>query len=505
MLRVLGSTKRLCTGLRRREFLQVGGLGAAGLGATGLMSGSAVRASNGPESNEGSRLPGFGQAKQCIILFLYGSPSQLETFDMKPAAPVEIRGTMQPIASSLPGLDVCEYLPHMSRIMDRTTVVRSVTHPYPIHGVAYAMTGVPLIDVGMELSPQDPRHHPWFGSVVEYLDRQHAHDRDPHAVQNLALPFPFSSQRTDQPFRAGPYGAYLGTALNPVSTEFVGEGTKTITKARTGFSFTGPEPYLGCTDDSHFRLAGTGPGSDVTIDRLNRRRSLLQQFDDSRRDLSRTLSGKALNTLQEQALSLVTSSKVREALDVRRESHATREQYGMTLFGQGCLAARRMLEAGTRLATVFWDEYGLAGDAWDTHFQHYPRMKEQLLPPFDRAVSGLLLDLEQRGMLDETLVAVLSEHGRTPRLDNSPGGGRNHWARAYSALFFGGGIAKGQVVGASDKHASDVADRPVSPKDLLATMYHLLGIDPHTHIPDRTQRPTSLVPEGNEVVAEMLA
>ncbi|MGD9855977.1 MAG: DUF1501 domain-containing protein [Planctomycetaceae bacterium] len=495
MLRVLGSTKRLCTGLRRREFLQVGGLGAAA-----AMSGSVVRA-----SQDTATLPGFGRAKQCIILFLYGSPSQLETFDMKPEAPVEIRGTMQPIASSLPGLDVCEHLPLMSRIMDRTTVMRSVTHPYPLHGVAFAMTGVPAIDVAMELNPHDLRHHPWFGSVVEALDRRSGRERSPHAVQNLALPFPFSSQRTDQPFRAGPYGAYLGNALNPVYTEFLGEGTKTITKERTGFAFTGLEPYLGCTEESHFRLAGTGLVPDVTVDRLDRRRSLLDQFDRVRRDLDRTLSGQALSSFQDQALSLVTSTKVREALDVRQESRELREQYGMTLFGQGCLAARRMLEAGTRLATVFWDEYGLAGDAWDTHTQHYPRMKEQLLPPFDRAVSGLLLDLEQRGMLDETLVAVMSEHGRTPRLDNSPGGGRDHWARAYSALFFGGGIAKGRVVGATDNHASDVADHPVSPKDLLATMYHLLGINPHTFLPDRTGRPVPLVPDSSRVVEAMLA
>lgn len=496
MLRVLGSTKRLCTGLRRREFLHVSGLGAA----------ATIAGSNAGASQDSALLPGFGRAKRCIILFLYGSPSQLETFDMKPEAPVEIRGTMQPIASSLPGLDVCEHLPLSSRIMDRTTVVRSVTHPYPLHGVAYAMTGVPAIDVAMELNPYDLRHHPWFGSVVEYLDRQSGRARSPDAVQNLALPFPFSSQRSDQPFRAGPYGAFLGNALNPVYTEFLGRGTVTVTKARPGFSYTGPEPYVGCTEDSHFRLAGTGPTAEITLDRLSRRRSLLEQFDEARRDLDGTLSGRSLGSFQEQALSLVTSTKVRDALDVRREPHAVRDQYGFTLFGQGCLAARRMLEAGTRLATVFWDEYGLAGDAWDTHYEHFPRMVDQLLPQFDRAVSGLLLDLEQRGLLEETLVAVLSEHGRTPRLDNnSPGGGRDHWARAYSALFFGGGIAKGRVVGATDQIASDVTDHPVSPKDLLATMYHLLGIDPHTFIPDRTGRPVPLVPDDSRVVEAMLA
>jgi hypothetical protein len=447
----------------------------------------------------------FGRAKNCILLFLYGSPSQLETFDMKPKAPVEIRGTMNPIRSSLPGLDVCELLPETSRIMDRTTVVRSMTHDQPIHGVAYAMTGIPTIDVAMELNPTDPRHHPWFGSVVEYVDRQQRGQSS--FVQNVALPFQFSSQRSDQPFRAGPYGAFLGAGYNPTWTEFDGTGTVDIHKERANgeFSYDGPEPYLGCSKDSHFRIASTAPLQNVTIDRLDRRRTLLQQFDDSRRHLDRTQAGSSLNKFQDLAFSLVGSPEVAEALDVRNEPDTTRDLYGHTLFGQGCLAARRMVEAGTRLTSVFWDEYGLAGDAWDTHFGHYPRMKDQLMPPFDRAFSGLVLDLEQRGMLDDTLVVCLSEHGRTPKLNKAVGGGRDHWARAYSAIFAGGGIARGNVIGTTDAHASDVVSRPVSPKDVLATMYHLLGIDPHTTIPDRGGRPVTLVPETAQVVREMLA
>ena len=501
MLRILSSPKRLCTGLTRRDFLNVGGTGLCGLGLSDLLAAQSL----GATAPEGDLASSFGKAKRCIILFLYGSPSQLETFDMKPKAPLEIRGTMKPIASSLPGLDVCEGLPEMAKVMDRTTVVRSVTHAYPIHGVAYAMTGIPAINVAQELNPRDPGHHPWFGSVVEHLDRKR---RGLHEFpQNVALPFPFSSQRSDQPFRAGPYGAFLGSANNPLWTEFIGEGTKTITKSRAAgeFSFTGPEPYLGCTPDSHFRIASTNALPDFTLDRLNRRRSLLKQFDQSRQFLEQSRAGNSLSKFQQMAFSLLSSPKVAEALDVRRESQSTRELYGMTLYGQGCLAARRMIEAGTKLATVFWDEYGLAGDAWDTHFGHYPRMKDQLMPGFDKAYSGLILDLERRGMLDDTLVVCLSEHGRTPKLNNAEGGGRDHWARAYSALFAGGGIARGNVVGASDKHASDVAERPISPKALLATMYHLLGIDPESRLPDSSGRPVSLVPEGTEVVPELLA
>ncbi len=504
MLRILGNPKRLCDGITRRDLLHVGGAGLLGLGL-GELAQATTALGAGLTASGHDLGASFGRAKRCILLFLYGSPSQLETFDMKPEAPVEIRGTMKPIPSSVPGLDVVEHLPHVARIMDRVSVVRSVTHPYPIHGVAFATTGVPVIDVAMELSPTDPRHHPYVGSVVEYLLRQRG-TVGGDAVDNVFLPFPFSSQRTDQPLRAGPYAAYLESAYHPKWTEFVGEGTKVVEKARPGFSFHGKEPYLGCTSGSYFRMSDTGTLPGMTVDRFDRRRSLLQQFDLARRDLEQSVAGKPLTKFQQAAFSMLTSPKIGEALDVRRESAATRSLYGMTLFGQSCLAARRLVEAGTRFVSVFWDEYGLAGDAWDTHFDHFPRMIDQLLPPFDLAYSGLILDLERRGLLDETLVVCISEHGRTPKIaDNVRGGGRDHWSQSYSAVFAGGGIARGRVIGATDRYAGEVKDRPVSPKDLLATMYHLLGIDPHARLRDRTNRPIGLVSDEADVVPEMLA
>ena len=424
---------------------------------------------------------------------------------MKPEAPAEIRGTMQPIASSLPGLDVCEHLPQMSRIMDRTSVVRSVTHSYPLHGVAHAMTGTSVIDVAMELNPRDPRHQPYFGSCVEYLDRQARGGRPSEFAQNVALPFPFSSKRSDQPFRAGPYAAYLGGAYHPLWTEFVGEGTVDVHKERPGFSYDGPEPYLGCSRESRFRLASVESLPDLTIDRMNRRRSLASQFESGRRDLEQTAAGQSLSQFQEMAYGLISTPQVGEALDVRRERDSIRDMYGMTLFGQSCLAARRLIEGGTKLVSVFWDEYGLAGDAWDTHFEHFPRMIDQLCPGLDRAMYGLVADLEQRGMLDETLVVLISEHGRTPKINKAVNGGRDHWSQAYSVLFAGGGIKRGSVVGATDEIAGEVVGPSNSPKSLLATMYHLLGVDPHTTLPDRDGRPTPLVPESASVIPELLA
>jgi uncharacterized protein (DUF1501 family) len=209
---------------------------------------------------------------------------------------------------------------------------------------------------------------------------------------------------------------------------------------------------------------------------------------------------------RQQALSLLLSGRAREALDVTREPLPLRERYGMTLFGQACLAARRLIEAGSKFVTVFWDGFGQFGNcAWDTHNNHYPRLKEYLLPGFDLAYSALIHDLESRGLLDEVLVIWMSEHGRTPKIDTKPkGGGRHHWSRAYSVALAGAGVARGQVVGSTDALGGDVRDTPVSPKDILATALHLLGIDPQTTVSDPQGRPFQVAGDGH-VRAEVLA
>ena len=457
----------------------------------------------------------FGKAKACILLYLYGSPSQLETFDPKPDAPVEIRGELRAIRSRLPGADVGELLPRTAEVMDRVTVVRSLTHPYPIHGVAYALTGVSQIDVPMELNPHDGRHQPFIGSVVDYLASgrrepadegdQPAHAGRSPAPTNVALPFPFSSRRVGEVARAGPYSAYLGGAYNPIWTEFRGEATVHTVKTLQQQKLVVGEPYMGVSADGRFEIASAADTSaDLTLDRLDARRTLVEQFDEARRDLTATDAGRGRDRFRDLAYDLIHSDKVRNALGLRREPAAVRESYGLTLFGQAALAARRLVEAGSRFVSVFWDEFGLAGSAWDTHWEHYPRMKNELCPGFDRAFSGLIADLDGRGMLDDTLVLLLSEHGRTPKLQNVNGGGRDHWSRCYSAVLAGGGVARGRVVGKSDRIASDVAERPVSPKDVLATTYHLLGIDPATTLTDRGGRPVPLVSEGS-VLTDVLA
>jgi hypothetical protein len=498
MLRILGSPQKLCDGWTRREMLRAGGLGLFGLGLSDFFRLQEVQAARGARAAARS----FGKAKSCILLYLYGSPSQLETFDPKPDAPVGIRGELKTIRSSLPGADVGELLPCTSRVMHKLTVVRSLTHPYPIHGAAFALTGAPAIDVAMELSPRDPRHWPFIGSVVEYLRQA---SRGKGVPGNIALPFPFSTQRTGEVHRAGPYAAFLGNAFNPHWTSFHGKANRHTVKTLAAQKLTVAEPYMGITAESRFRIDdGVLAAADLTLDRLDRRRSLMQQLDRGRRHLASTDAGRSLDRHRALALNLMTSPKIRSALDLEQEARTLREFYGMTIFGQGCLTARRLVEAGSRFVSVFWDEYGLAGSAWDTHWEHYPRMRNELCPGFDRALSGLLNDLDSRGLLDETLVLCVSEHGRTPQISSTQGGGRDHWSRAYSAVMAGGGIARGKVVGKTDKIAGDVAERPVSPKDLLATTYHLLGIDPETTLEDRIGRPMPLVP-GGAVLTEALA
>jgi hypothetical protein len=472
--------------MTRREMLRVGGLGFAGLGLADFLT--LREASAG-----GDRPASFGRAKSVILIHLYGAPSQLEWADMKPDAPLEIRGELKGIPSSLPGCHVCELLPNHAKVMDRVTVLRSLTHPHPIHGVAYALTGIPAIEVAMELSPRDARHWPFFGSVVDYVESR-AGSRPSDMPRNVAMPFRFSSRRRGEVARAGPYAAFLGSEYDPLWTEFAGTATRGHEKTLRDMVFTDNDPYMGVADDCRFFIPeATRNESELTLDRLHRRKSLLAQLNEALPRLGEAEAGRELSRHQQAALSILESDRLARALDVRLESETTRRLYGDTLFGQSCLAARRLVEAGTRVATVFWDEYGLAGTGWDTHWNHYPRMKNELCPGFDRGWYGLISDLDQRGLLDETLVVCTSEHGRTPKINSQKGGGRDHWSRVYTSLIAGAGVKRGHIVGASDKHGSDVADQPISPKDLLATMYHLLGIDPHLTIHDRAGRPLPLV------------
>jgi hypothetical protein len=498
MIPLFGSPKRLCTGVTRRDLLHIGGLGAFGLGLDGLLGIEQAPAAPPGETS------GFGKAKACILLYKYGSPSQHETFDPKPEASAEIQGEMTAISTRVPGIHICEHLPRTASVMDRLTVVRSLAHPFPLHGTVYAMTGIPQVDTRIEAIPREPRQWPFIGSIVDYLEDERCGHRPPTIPRNMALPFPLG-YRANYPPLAGPYGAFLGAKYDPVFTYFTAQGTRLAPACKFGAFY---DPFLSIKPTDRITLDG-GAGAlpeDLGPARFDVRRSLLSQFERARRALEGDERVATFSQQQKAAFTLLTSAKIYRALDVAREPLAVREDYGMTLFGQATLAARRLVEAGCKFVTVFFDSFGSNGDsAWDTHTHHFSRMKDFLLPVFDQTYAALILDLEARGLLDETLVLCLSEHGRTPRLDpKAVGGGRDHWSRAYCQVYAGGGIGKGNLVGRTDSIGSDVMSRRMSPKDVLATAFYLLGIDPDTTISDRTGQPRPIAGEGR-VRRELLA
>jgi hypothetical protein len=447
----------------------------------------------------------FRAAKRVLLVYLQGAASQFETWDPKPQAPEEIRGQWGAINTSVPGIVIGDHLPKLARLVDRLAIVRSMTHDHNNHSNLYTLTGFPAVDFTSETNPFDSRHHPFVGSVLDYLQHRGQSATAASVPQNIGLPFRFS---THSPLfrRAGPYGAFLGQGYDPVWTEFEGQPTQSVARVvlfDQNQTQDIRDPFLGMTPESRLHVSRDARlRPELTLDRLDTRRTLLQQLDDQRAHLDRSLSGTTLDRFSDMAYSMMTSPTLRDALDVSREPMALREQYGMNLFGQSVLTARRLLETGCQFVSVFWDEYKIVNTAWDTHFDHFTRMGNELLPGFDSGISSLILDLESRGMLDDTLVLCLSEHGRTPKIEkNKRGGGRDHWSKAYSVMLAGAGLRRGTVIGASDDQGAFVKDHPVTPEDILATLYHLKGIDPESTIPDRLNRPVRLVESGSPIHA----
>ena len=482
MLRILGSESKQSSGLSRRALLQTSALGLSGIANNSLAD--AV-------DQGGKYGHSFGRAKRCLVLYIYGAWSQLDTFDPKPEAPADIRGEFNVIGSCLPGVHVCGHLPKSSRVLDRCTLVRSMAHPYPIHNASYTLTGNPDTEK-IEGRQRNPEQWPYIGGVVDYLaDKGEFGPRKRGVPTNVMLPWRQSLFARPNK-RSGTFGGFLGTNYDPLWTEFVGGAPQ-------------GDPFREITPEGRFRF-GDSQSSAVTLDALDRRRSLLTQLEQRVSHLDNATAAHEYGQHREAAMDFLAAKGVRESLDLDQEPRALRDDYGMTLFGQACLSARRLLEADVKFVTVVWDEFGQTDESWDTHHDHHPRMKDFLLPAFDKAFSTLMLDLEQRGLLDDTLVMVLSEHGRTPQFYATSAGapGRGHWSRAYSQLFAGAGVPRGQVVGATDGIARDVTERPINPKDVLRTAYHLLGIDSSLELVHSPGRSVPLVSGGSKI-PELLA
>lgn len=478
MLSLYGHAQRVCNGLTRRAVLQAGGAGLLGLSVPRLLAAeqAGVHFRN-------------GRAKSVIFLFLFGGPSQLESFDMKPDAPSTLRGPFRPIASRTADLRICELMPRCAAISDKFCVVRSVTHPHNDHNAChYIQTGhkwTRAAENGQDVNARDT-DWPSLGSVVEYLSVHEPGHRRRSLPDYIYLPNRLGHLQVPKYDRTGQYAGWLGAAYNALATDIRPENARDNLFLRD------------CKDSElDFRIKGLVPTTELALDRLDRRRSLLDQFDGARQAADASRRGQAYDAVREQALQLVTSPAIRTALDILRESAGLRDRYGRHLFGQSVLMARRMVEAGCRFVTVGWDS--TAGtDGWDSHTTSQ-YLEKQLLPGFDQSFAALLTDLDDRGLLDETLVVALGEMGRTPKPD-TPQWGRGHWSYCFPAVLAGAGIRGGISFGRSDKDAAWPLERPVSPEDLGATIYHALGIDPRLSLPDSQGRPVYINDGGRPLV-----
>jgi hypothetical protein len=462
----------------RRETLKAGALSLLG-GFFDLPSLLAME-----ESRVQPALP--VRAKSVIHLYLLGGAATQDMFDLKPNAPTGVRSEFRPVATNVPGIQICDCLPGMAQWMHRAALVRSLNHKAGCHNCLPSYTGYEVPPPDQHPRDTDP---PSMGSVCEYLNRA---DNDLPAYVYLPCWLGWG-----QVFRrAGPYGGFLGSRYDPLIAECNPcRDANTPAPAAGRPQIVRGEPFL----------PNSVLGSDLTIDRMNNRRGLLQQVDDQLRRVEANPSLGGYGRTQRRAFSLLTASKVRSAFDLRREDPRLVERYGRTLFGNSSLIARRLVEAGVRFVNVtwdlFWDRVQIDYDAWDTHTRNFPILRENKLPHLDLTYTALMEDLATRGLLDETLVVLMSEMGRTPRINGN--GGRDHWTYCYSVLLAGAGIRGGTVYGASDAQAAYVKDKPVSTADICATIYHCLGIDPEMPVHDHSGRPIP-VAQGGRPIREIL-
>ncbi len=414
--------------------------------------------------------PKGGRAKACILLFMWGGPAHQDTWDLKPDTPAEYRGEFKPIPTPVPGLRVCEHLPLLARRADKLAVVRSLTH-----GDVNHLTATHFLLTGRDLPNRNgPEHDDWphYGSVLARLGR----GRGPLPPFVSMMPkVPDGAPRFVEQSR-GRGAGWLGPQFDPLRID--------------------EDP-----NRADYHVADFDLRADVPAERTMRRQALLRRIDDQRRGLERHPGVTSLDAHYDRAFALLGARGVAEAFDLGREGPKLRDRYGRNVHGQAVLQARRLVEAGVPLVTVFWQNDGITNVSvyWDTHNRNFLDLKTRLCPATDQAFSALLDDLEQRGMLAETLVVWTGEFGRTPRVGQGvPGGagagrdGRDHWPGVFSAVLAGGGVKGGRVHGSSDRYAAYPSADPVRPADLAATIYHCLGLDPALELRDRLGRPLAL-------------
>lgn len=434
--------------MSRRSLIRVGAAGFAGLSLPALLRASTTQT-------------GSSRAKHVIFLHQFGGPSHIDTFDMKPDAPAGIRGEFKPISSSVPGLTVTEHLPRMAQIIDRFAQVRSVHHRMKNHNSAtyYSLTGhaPPLDDIRLRDTQE---LYPAYGSTVAKLSPV----PDPAVPTFVSYPYILR----DGSVTPGQTASFLGKPFDPF---YVGQDPARV----------------------DFRLPELSLPASMPLERLEDRRGLLRMIDEQGELLEASATARGIDAFYDRALTMLASPKVKGAFDLSREDPKLRAAYGLNTYGQSCLLARRLIEAGVRFVTVYYAaSIGGATGGWDTHGNNFSQLRDRLLPSTDLSLPTLIGDLEARGLLDETLIVWMGEFGRTPRVQSTAKfgpDGRDHWPQCYTVLLAGGGIRGGAVYGASDRIGAYPASDPVQPDDIAATMYWALGIDPATEVQDTLGRP----------------
>ena len=449
MLHIGNERVPVCSGINRRSFIQAGAAGMAGISLPAAME----REANGAIDLKKEKI------KNCITLFLVGSPGHLDTWDMKPDAPADIRGKFKPISTNVPGIQICEHFPLMSQMMDKVALVRSLHHKTGAsheNGQRWMMTG-------HDFNANNPQ--PYMGSIVSRVFGPKG-----ALPSSIILPDKIGNTGTSTPH--GQAAAYLGSAHEPF--------------------FLGGDPAR-----KEFKVANLVPPKGQTEFRIDARRKLLKQIDELQRR-TETKTTKDFDTAYERAFNLLTSPKTKLAFDLTDEDDKVRDRYGRNTFGQSCLMARRLIERGSRFVTVNHFDTVFNVTCWDMHANGgnldntYGDYQNHLCPQFDWAFTALIEDLEQRGLLEDTVVAVLSEFGRTPKINNR--GGRDHYPPAWTNFFCGGNIKGGQVIGSTDKIGAAPHDYPILPPQILASMYTAMGIDLETTMmPGPGSRPIRFV------------
>ncbi|MDP6444077.1 MAG: DUF1501 domain-containing protein [Pirellulaceae bacterium] len=457
MLTLTGKSRtHTCDGVTRRDFMQVGSLGALGLGLPQYLA-----------AKERGQVDPKNENKACIMIFNLGAPSHLDTFDMKPDAPAEIRGPFKPISTASPDIQISELFPKHAKIADKISFVRSCYHT----GAAVHDAGWQMMQTGRLFS--GGINSPHIGAAMSYL-RGRKTDLPPFVV------LPETMGRGGGNLPNGQAGGFLGKAHDPFA-------------------------LMADPSKANFKVPDLLPPPEIGEARLTRRRRMRDIVDQTVRSFEATENARLLDSNFQAAFRLMTSDQARSAFDLAKEPKKVRDRYGMNRFGQCCLLARRLVESGVRFVTIntfltVFDEI-----TWDIHgskpFTSIEGMKEIVAPMYDRAYSALVSDLSERGMLDDTLVCNLAEFGRTPRVN--PAGGRDHWPQCFTTYFAGGGVVGGRIAGRSDPIGGVPAERPTDPGDLAATVFHSLGFNLQTHLPGPAGRPFPLVDSGKTEVKEL--